>query len=205
MEEEVWLDVVGYEGLYQVSNYGRVYSISLGRQLSIFNHNTGYKRVRLAKNGHPKTKYVHVLVAEAFIGRPDDGKKYVVNHKDENRANNYVGNLEFVTHRENLNYSHNLHREEQDQKRRESARRPKPIITVEDGRPIHVYETIQVAAKELDTTPGLISRRIKYPDLIKKPRKFIGIDFYFLDDFLGKAKETQAIKNENIVRDCTQQ
>ena len=201
MEEEVWLDVVGYEGLYQVSNYGRVYSTIRHRQLSIFGHNQGYKRVKL----QGKTHYVHILVAEAFIGRPNDGQRYVVNHKDEDRSNNYVGNLEFVTHKDNIVYSYNLHKEEYHQKYVETARKPKPIIAIKDGKPLHIYATIKAAAQELDTTAALIRNRIKYPELVKKPHKLIGIDFYFLDDFLGRMKEAQIVKNENTMRDCDNQ
>lgn len=201
MEKEVWSDVVGYEGLYRVSNYGRVYSTIRGRQLSIFGHDQGYRRVKL----QGKTYYVHILVAEAFIGRPNDGQRYVVNHKDENRSNNYVGNLEFVTHRENIVYSYNLHREEYHQKYVDTARKPKPIIAIKDDRPLHIYATIKAAAQELDATPALIRNRINHPDLIKKPRKLVGIDFYFLDEFLGRMKEAQIVKNENTVRDCIKQ
>jgi hypothetical protein len=99
---EVWKPVVGYEGLYEVSNYGNVKSLpyKLGKtmkDIKILNfreHNKGYLRVSLYKEKQKKDKYVHRLVAEAFLLNKNQLKQ--VNHKDGNKKNNYVENLEWI-------------------------------------------------------------------------------------------------------------
>lgn len=109
---EVWKDIKDYEGLYQISNLGRVKSLKYRKsnkeRILILNGAAkhGYYMVGLCKNHKRKYVTVHRLVAEAFIPNPDN--KPQINHKDENRRNNCVDNLEWVTAKENLNYgSHN--------------------------------------------------------------------------------------------------
>lgn len=103
---EIWKDIKGYEGLYQVSNYGRVKSLNYRRtgkeQLMkpILNTN-GYFCVWLY-NKQNKIYSIHRLVAEAFIPNPDNLP--CVNHKDEDKTNNHVDNLEFCTYEYNQNY-----------------------------------------------------------------------------------------------------
>lgn len=116
---ELWKDIKGYEGRYQVSNLGRVKSLS--REMfngvstykskerilkeRIAKDKSHYATVSLRKDGRSSTKAIHRLVAEAFIPKVE-GKHYV-NHKDENKLNNLVENLEWVTPSENLNYQSN--------------------------------------------------------------------------------------------------
>ena len=104
---EIWKDVPGYEGLYQVSNYGRVLSLYRYRKksqniLKTFTRKTGYIAVTLQKNGKRETKLVHQLVALCFIDNPNNYP--IINHKDENPSNNRVDNLEWCTHKYNSNY-----------------------------------------------------------------------------------------------------
>jgi hypothetical protein len=95
--EEIWKDIRGYEGLYQVSDLGRV---RRGNKLLHLNTNTyGYKHITLCKNNVPKTVVVHRLVADAFIENPQS--KPQINHKDGNKENNTVANLEWVTQGDN--------------------------------------------------------------------------------------------------------
>ena len=90
---EIWKDIRGYEGLYQVSNLGRVRSKT---KLLHLNTNTyGYKHVTLSKGNVQKTVLVHRLVASAFIENPIGLPQ--INHKDGDKSNNTVGNLEWVT------------------------------------------------------------------------------------------------------------
>lgn len=112
---EEWKPVEEFEGLYEVSNFGRVrslnhkranrysYYIQKGRILkSGLNKKTGYWTVVLSKNGKYFTKRVHQLVAKAFIPNPNNYP--CVNHKDENKNNNKFDNLEWCTYKYNNNF-----------------------------------------------------------------------------------------------------
>lgn len=114
MKNEIWKPVVGYEGLYEVSNKGRVrgtntYSHKEPIILSQYKRKDGYRSVNLSKNNLKRTRTVHRLVATAFLPNPDNLE--MVNHKDENRENNTVENLEWCTRAYNQNYSIDLHPE----------------------------------------------------------------------------------------------
>ena len=112
--KEVWKDIKGYEGLYQISNYGNVRSLDKiivdkykkylmkGKQLKLNIRNTYYV-INLVKNKKRKSFQVHRLVAEAFLSNPNNYK--IVNHKDENPLNNNVDNLEWCTQKHNVNHS----------------------------------------------------------------------------------------------------
>lgn len=111
MSEE-WRPVAGYEGIYEVSNYGNVFSLeridSAGRRRGGFKlkqktNKYGYKCVNLSKNGIVTSTTVHRLVAQAFIPNPDN--KPEVNHKNEDKQDNRVENLEWVTSKENQNHA----------------------------------------------------------------------------------------------------
>lgn len=109
---EVWLPVKGYEN-YLVSNMGRVKSMNLYNNerphlLSLIDHGNGYLYVILSKNNTRRNFYVHRLVAEAFLMKPD-GCDYV-DHLDHDRSNNKATNLEWVTQRENVLRSAHLMR-----------------------------------------------------------------------------------------------
>jgi len=111
MEEEIWKDIVGYEGFYQVSNYGRFRSLDrlingrwhpypiLGCNIKPVIKTTGYSQVGLQKNGKQKVVLAHILVAKHFILNPFNKK--CVNHIDCNKTNNHFSNLEWVTYKEN--------------------------------------------------------------------------------------------------------
>lgn len=113
MKTEEWKDVVGYEGLYEVSNLGNVRSvdkyipfngtISLRKGIVLKQGIVqGYKQVVLCKHGKTKNYRVHRLVAQTFIPNPDNLPE--INHKDEDKTNNRVDNLEFCTYKYNSNY-----------------------------------------------------------------------------------------------------
>ena len=100
--EEVWKDVKGYEGLYQVSNLGRVKRATTGKVLKACKITGGYLGVTLYKNSIVSSTKIHRLVAQAFI--PNNENKPQVNHIDEDKTNNVVSNLEWVTAKENSNH-----------------------------------------------------------------------------------------------------
>lgn len=92
-------------GAYRVSERGEVFSFARTEPLKTHvNPKTGYVYVSLQKSGKPHRVSVHRLVAQAFIPNPDD--KPEVNHKDRNKLNNSVENLEWCTHRENIRHAH---------------------------------------------------------------------------------------------------
>ena len=116
--EEIWKDIEGYEGLYQVSNMGRVKSVERmkwsgkcyykapERILKPRKNGGGYLVVMLSKNGKVKTCRVHRLVATAFIPNPNNLPQ--INHIDENKGNNHMENLEWCDSKYNNNYgTHN--------------------------------------------------------------------------------------------------
>ena len=108
--EIIWKDISGYEGLYKVSNTGEIYSMRENKNLSLSKDRYGYEQIILYKNGESKTYKVHRLVALAFIPNPDPIKYPIINHKDENKANNNVENLEWCNYQYNNTYGTILER-----------------------------------------------------------------------------------------------
>lgn len=113
---EIWKDIKGYEGYYQVSNFGRVKSLArvvIGKNNRKYDikekivksriHQNGYLFVHLCKNGKKKHLSIHRLLAQAFI--PNLENKPEVNHKDGNKENNRVENLEWATSKENVHHA----------------------------------------------------------------------------------------------------
>ena len=113
--EEIWKDIPGYEGRYQISNFGRVKSflhVGVRNTVKRIDENShfiksvhdayGYCQVRLRKNDNGTTRKVHRLVADAFIPNPNGLKE--INHKDENKDNNRVDNLEWCDRDYNIHY-----------------------------------------------------------------------------------------------------
>lgn len=95
-------DIKNYEGLYAVDEDGNVWSYRSKKYLKPVIVSGGYCRVDLRKSGEHNNCYVHRLIAETFIPNPEN--KPQVNHKDENKLNNSVSNLEWTTAQENNNY-----------------------------------------------------------------------------------------------------
>jgi hypothetical protein len=117
--KEIYKDIIGYEGLYKVSNLGNVKSLDKyvsrcdgltyfrkGRVLSPFLCGRGYLAVGLRKDSKQKTRTVHQLVAESFLNHVPCGYKLVINHIDFIKTNNSATNLEVVKNRVNCNHKH---------------------------------------------------------------------------------------------------
>ena len=151
--EEIWKDIEGFEGLYQVSSLGRVKSLERTvrantcgvrvlqeRLLSVCKSSCGYYIVVLCKNGKHYTKLAHRLVAEAFI--PNTRNLNEVNHKDENKLNNSLANLEWCDRAYNANYGTGAER------CAKQKRRPVIMLDVETMRTISVFKSAREANKE---------------------------------------------------------
>lgn len=105
MTKEIWQDITGYDGDYQVSNYGRVRSCKKRESpfvLKQIAQRNGYMSVSLWKNGRKRNFLVHRLVAIAFVTNPCEYNE--INHRDENKQNNFSDNLEWCSHAYNMRY-----------------------------------------------------------------------------------------------------
>lgn len=156
-EREIWKDVEGFEGLYQVSNMGRVRSLDRvdlrGRRLKgkvlVDRHNSrGYHMIALCRDGDVEYKSIHRLVAKAFLDNPDNLPE--VNHKDENKANNAVSNLEWCTSRYNVMYG--------TRNERISKANKRPIYMVSGSGHRYFFESVKKAAKLLGLNRDCVSK-----------------------------------------------
>ena len=111
LKNERWRDIDGYDGMYQVSDLGRVRSLKFGKTRLLRPGKTKdcYFIVQLWRNGQGKVKYIHRLVASAFIPN-DDETKTQINHINEDKTENKVSNLEWCTAQYNLTYNDIHHR-----------------------------------------------------------------------------------------------
>ncbi len=108
MFDEIWKDIEGFEGVYEVSNYGNVRRADTKKQKKTSINHYGYPQVNLYKNNKSYLRRVHRLVALAFVKNPNPKKYDCINHKDENPLNNYFENLEWCDRYYNNNYgNHN--------------------------------------------------------------------------------------------------
>lgn len=150
MKEE-WRDIEGYEGLYMVSNFGRVVSFQgcNPRIMKLGMTHKGYQCVGLQKEKQHKTCVVHRLVAKAFIPNSDNLPQ--VNHKDECKTNNRVDNLEWCTDKYNHNYGTYIERQ------RNFQQRNTPVLMFDlNGNFEKEFISTREAAREMNTSHALI-------------------------------------------------
>lgn len=144
---ELWKNIVGFDG-YQVSSWGRVKSYKTyksGKMLKIRINDRGYSVVPLRKNGKKFLKTVHRLVLENF-NPIKNMNQLEVNHKDENKQNNSLDNLEWMTHIQNVNYG--------TAKLRKSKSQSEKVICIDTGI---VYDSMRIASETTGINYGNIS------------------------------------------------
>lgn len=158
--KEVWKDIKGYEGLYQISNQGRVKSVKKDLIMSPCIRQHGYLAVQLfGRGGHPKRGFktfsIHRLVAEAFIPNPES--KTEVNHINEDKTDNRVENLEWATRVENCNHGTLRGRKSEWMTNNPKRSRPVAQLTL-DGERIATYPSIHEAYRVTGVYPDNIWR-----------------------------------------------
>ena len=149
MKSELLKQITGYPE-YWVSTIGNVYSMKNGRmkKLKPSKNGKGYLKVLLYKNGRPKHLKVHRLVAEAFI--PNQNNLPQVNHKDEDKTNNIVSNLEWCTAKYNINYgAHN---------KRMTKTKSKTVLQLRmDGSLVRIWPSVMEIQRQLGYSQGNIA------------------------------------------------
>jgi hypothetical protein len=136
MADKVYKDIIGFEGLYKISNFGDVFSIKENRDLKYHTNKKGYCSICLTKDKKEYSRLVHRLVAEAFLGQ-NEGLQ--VNHINGNKSDNFVGNLEWCTSSENINHAYQVLNKRGGQS--------KYVINLETGI---FYESAKEAAKYMN-------------------------------------------------------
>ncbi len=166
---EIWRDIAGYEGLYQVSSLGRIKSLRRYKQnhgkLQLIKEqikscridNNGYLVLDLYRNNKPKTIRVHRLVAGAFVDNLENKK--TVNHIDGDKTNNCVENLEWATSKEQT-----VHVYDNELKSKQGIKRTINAMTKATSKPVkclntgRIYTSVVEAAREMNISSSFISR-----------------------------------------------
>lgn len=157
MMNEVWRDIKGYEGRYQVSNLGNVRSLNwrntgATKPVSLKNHNRGYLHVLLYEGKKCRSFLVHRLVADAFM--PCSDETMTVNHIDENPSNNRLDNLEWCSLKENINKFQSNHPEK--------TGRPENMTPVTQfdmgGRVVKIWKSVAEICRNLNYNAWSISQ-----------------------------------------------
>lgn len=104
--KHIWEDIPEYEGLYKINNRGDVINSNRNTTVSPYINHKGYLCIKLSKNNKRRTYGVHQLVAITFLNHKPCKLKLVINHKNLNKLDNYVDNLEIISNRENKTKSH---------------------------------------------------------------------------------------------------
>lgn len=168
---EIWKDITGYENSYQISNIGNVRSkdrvvLYIDKRKRIFPGQTmklnidtkGYYKVNLRKNNKFKSLRIHKLVAEHFL-KKEIGKN-IVNHKDGNKLNNCVDNLEFVTISENTIHAIRVLKKDFTNGGKHSK---KPIISIQKNNIYRFFDSVGSASKFFDLSRRTIGRKMNNP------------------------------------------
>ena len=205
--EEIWKSVYGYEGYYIINNYGIVKSVEryITKADGVIQHrkqrimkqsknDDGYLTVKLSKDGVSKRLFVHKLVALAFVDGYFDGAE--VNHIDCNRQNNEYTNLEWCSHKENVDYCFKLGRHVSQTRNYNGCNNPNYHNTTLKK----IYAMNPKLAKEKQSRPGAINGRAKKIRLQLNNRTIIDFDYigecalYLINNGYTKTKSVNAIR-----------
>ena len=139
---------------YQISNYGNVFSKNRNKILSPCDDSHGYLMVHLWKNNRQYVKKIHRLVAETFLENPNNFQD--VNHKDENKKNNNISNLEWISRKDNLNYG--------TRNQRANATRKKPVYQIDKDTLdiINKFDSAKDASKQTGINSSNITQVCKH-------------------------------------------
>lgn len=158
---EYWKPIEGYEGFYEVSNYGRIKSLidcnGKPRELILkpCYNKLRYASVFLCKHGYMKRKQIHRIVAQAFIPNPLNYP--IINHKDENPSNNKADNLEWCTQKYNINYGNRNAKCLNSLKNSKTVKTPRKLLCFSlSDEFICEYDSIHEAARAINGSIGLI-------------------------------------------------
>lgn len=170
-EEEIWKDVIGYEGYYKISDLGRVKSLprngTVNREIIMKPKlsKAGYLTIHLRKSGYSKHRKIHRLIAMAFIDKVEG--KEIINHKDGNKLNNSISNLEWCTYKENAQHAHDTGLAKTDIKQIAAARaisiavRTKRVKQLDmEGNEIREFASMTEARKRLNKTSSSMIARV---------------------------------------------
>ena len=178
MSKETWKEIKGYEGLYQVSNLGRIKSLPKHIGNRYFSKekimkpqliNGNRLQVRLSREGTVKNFRVHRLVAENFIKNPYNLPQ--VNHIDENPQNNNVNNLEWCDAKYNSNYGTRI--------KRISEKHKKRIISLDNSGKIEYYDSTTEAQQKNNVSRSSIIKCCK-----QKQKTSLGLRWFYLEDYI---------------------
>lgn len=166
--EEIWKDIKEYENLYQCSTYGNIRSLDRyvygqsgksqfrkGQKIKPIKNKNGYLQFALNKNAKRKMVYVHIIIAETFIENPRELN--TVNHKDGNKLNNNVDNLEWCSYSENNLHSYKILK----RKRADEGASPKSVYVIDTiEKSLKYYKSITEASNSIKLSHTQINRYI---------------------------------------------
>lgn len=147
MIQETWLPIVGYDGLYEVSNTGRIASLKYQRKIrKLGKHLGGYLQVNLSKNGIVERKLVHRLVTRSFLGEAEDGQQ--VNHKNGVKTDNMIENLEYCTPSDNKKHSFRIGLESHVGEKHNRAK-------LTNNKVMQIHDLLKIGMKHVDIAKKL--------------------------------------------------
>lgn len=161
-----FVDIRGYEGLYKLDSHGNIYSVKRSKLLRPGCNKQGYNTVVLCKEGKEKSFKVHRLVAITFIPNPNNYP--CINHKDENKTNNEVSNLEWCTYQYNINYGTGIERRSETMKNDPTKLRKSVVQLSLSGNLVKEYRSTKEAAEHT----GIDRRRIS--SVLNNPKRQAG-------------------------------